>query len=449
MEEKNMDYMSEYKQKLRTPEEAVRIIKDGDWVDYTSAMGFPVLLDRALAARAEELHDVKIRGNLINGPIQVIEKDPKQEHFTYNTWHCSGYERKMCDQDRCFFIPMVFHNNSAYYHFFLDVNVAMMSVTPMDRHGFFNFSLTTGVAAEIMRKADVVILEVNEHLPRLHGGYDECIHISDVDMVVEGEHEPFKAMPKGKPSEVDTAIAKHLLPYIKDGSTLQLGIGNMPDTLGSLIADSDIKDLGMHTELCSDGYLDLYKKGKLTNKRKSIDTGKCVTGISMGSPELYDWMDDNPMIAAYPLAYVNDPRVISQIENMISINSCISIDLYGQVNAESFGTRQISGTGGQLDFLEGASASPGGKSFICLPSTYTDKKGELHSNILPHFNGEIITSPRSQVYFVATEYGVANLVGMSTWQRAEELIAIAHPKVRDELIKAAEDQRIWRKSNKR
>ena len=165
----------------------------------------------------------------------------------------------------------------------------------------------------------------------------------------------------------------------------------------------------MHTELCSDGYLDLYKKGKLTNKRKAVNPGKAVTGITIGSPELYEWMDDNPMIAAFPLAYVNDPRVIGSIDNMVSINSCISVDLYGQVNAESSGTRQISGTGGQLDFLEGASISRGGKSFICLASTYKDKEGRLHSNILPHFSGEIITSPRSQVYFIATEYGAVNM----------------------------------------
>ena len=193
-----MDYMQEYKSKLRTPDEAVKCVKDGDWVDYTTAMSKPVLLDRALAARAEELHDVKIRGNLINGPIEVVEQDLAQEHFTYNTWHCSGYERKLCDKGLAYFMPMVFHNNSAYYHFFLDVNVAMTSVTPMDKHGFFNFSLGTGVAAEILRKADIVIVEVNEHLPKLHGGYDECIHISDVDFVVEGEHELSRIYDDGK-----------------------------------------------------------------------------------------------------------------------------------------------------------------------------------------------------------------------------------------------------------
>ena len=444
-----MDFSQEYKQKLRTPQEAVMAVKDGDWVDYTSALGFPKLLDAALAERVNELHDVKIRGNLIPGPsIKVAEADQTHEHFTYNTWHCSAYERKLCDQGLAFFIPMVFHNNSAYYKHFIKLNVAMMSVTPMDKHGFFNFSITTGVAGEIMREADIVILEVNENLPRMYGGFDESIHISDVDFVVEGEHEPFKPLPKNKPTDVDKAIAANIMPYITDGATLQLGIGSMPDLLGDLIGDSDLKDFGMHTELCSDAYLNLYKKGKLTNKKKNLLPGKGVTGITIGSPELYEWVDQNPMVIACPLSYVNDPRTIGEIDNIVSINSCISVDLYGQVNAESSGLRQISGTGGQLDFLEGASFARGGKSFICMSSSYRDKAGEIHSNILPRFSGEIITSPRSQVFYIATEYGIANMEGRSTWERAEELISIAHPDFRDDLIQDAEKQKIWRRSNK-
>jgi len=444
-----MNFNDIYKQKLRTPDEAVKVIKDGDWVDYTSALGFPKLLDEALARRRDELHDVKIRGNLIVGPINVAECDPGHEHFTYNTWHCSSYERGLCDRDLAFFIPMVFHNNSAYYKHFLDLNVAMMSVPPMDKHGFFNLSVTTGVAGEILREADVVILEINEHLPWINGGFDETIHITDVDMIVEGDHEPFPPLPKATPSDVEISIADNIFPYFRNGDTLQLGIGSMPDLLGGLLIDSDIRNLGMHTELCSDAYMKLAQCGKLTNKYKNLMPGKGVAGMIIGSPELYAWLDHNPIIAACPLSYVNDPRVIAEIDNMISVNSCISIDLYGQVNAESSGMRQISGTGGQLDFLEGASFARGGKSFICLPSTFRDKDGELHSNILPRFCGEIITSPRSQVYYVATEHGVFNMEGMATWQRAEGLIGIADPAFREDLIRAAEEQRIWRRSNKR
>ncbi len=443
------DFTNEYKRKLRTPEEAVSVVKSGDWVDYTSTLGKPVLLDRALAGRRDELYDVKIRGNLIDGPIAVAECDESKEHFVYHSWHCSAYERRLCDRGLCYYIPMVFHNNAAYYEFFLHVNVVMVSVSPMDSHGYFNFSVNTGVAAPITRIADIVIVEVNENMPQVRGGYDECIHISQVDFIVEGHHDPFHYRKPANPTEVDRMISRHIIPYLVNGATLQLGIGSMPYALGELIAESDLRDLGMHTELCSDAYLTLYEAGKLTNSKKNIDRGKGVFGCAIGSKELLEWVENNPGIAAYPLEYVNRPSVIAQIDNMVSINSCVAVDLYGQVAAESAGARQISGTGGHLDFLIGASASKGGKAFICMSSTYTDKEGKLHSRVRPQFQGDIITSPRSQVYFLATEFGIVNLEGRSTWERAEALISIAHPQFRDELIREAEAKKIWRHSNKR
>ena len=439
------DYYAEYRSKLKTPEEAVKVVQSGQWVDYNTATSKPVLLDEALAKRKEELSDVKIRGNLLDGPLHVVECDPTQEHFVYHSWHCSSYERKLCDKGLCFYTPMVFHNMSAYYHFFISVDVAMISVPPMDRHGYFNFSINTGTAAEILRCAKTVIVEVNEHLPNVRGGYDDCIHISDVDIVVEGEHAPFAERKPHQITPQEIRIAQHIIPYIVDGATLQIGIGGMPDAVGALLAESDLKDLGMHTELCSDAYLKLHEAGKLTNRYKNINRGKSVLGFAIGSPELYDWLDDNPSIKAYPLEYVNKPEIIGQIENMVSINSCISVDLFGQVSAESVGSRQISGTGGQLDFLEGASISRGGKAFICLNSTYTDKDGIVHSCIVPNFSGDIITSPRSQVYFIATEYGVVNLEGASSWERAERLISIAHPNFRQWLEEEAAKLRIWRR----
>ena len=444
-----MDFAAEYKKKLRTPEEAVRVVKSGDWLDYTSSVGKPVLLDRALAARRDELFDVKIRGNLIEGPIEVVECDQSQEHFIYHSWHCSSYERKLCDRGLCYYIPMVFHNNAAYYEFFLDVNVVMVSVSPMDKHGYFNYSLNTGVAGPIVEDADIVIVEVNEHMPKIHGGYGECVHVSEVDYIVEGEHEPFPEVKRYIPTETDKKIAENLLPYICDGATLQLGIGNIPDAVGQMIAQSDIRDLGMHTELCTDPYLYMYEAGRLTNKKKTIDRGKGVFGVAIGSRALYDWLDDNHGIAAYPLEYVNRPYVIAQIDNMVSINGCVAVDLYGQVSSESLGSRQISGTGGQLDFLIGASASKGGKAFLCMNSTFRDRQGRLSSRVVPQFNGDIITSPRSQVYFMATEYGVINLEGRSTWERAEGIISLAHPSFREGLIREAEYRKIWRRSSKR
>ncbi len=438
-----------YRSKLRTPEEAVQVVRDGDWIDYTTALGMPVALDRALAKRRDDLNDVKIRGNLIFNRIEVAECDPSQQHFIYHTWHCSPYERKLCDRGLCYYIPMVFHNNSAYYRHFLTVNVAMMSVTPMDKHGYFNFSTSTGVCGQILRKADIVILEVNPNLPKLYGGYDECIHISEVDYIVEDGDMPLPEMPSPTPTDVDIQIASHIIPYLGNGDTLQLGIGNLPYALGHLIAQSDLRDLGMHTELCTDAYLEMYRVGKLTNRCKTINRGKGVLGVAVGSHDLYAWVDRNPGLAAYPLEYVNSPSVIGQIDNMISINSCVSVDLFGQVSSESAGMRQISGTGGQLDFLVGASASSGGKAFICMSSTYRDKEGVRHSRIIPHFMGDIITSPRSQVYYLATEYGVVNMEGRSTWERAELLISLAHPDFRDGLIAAAQEQHIWRRSNRR
>ncbi len=439
----------QYRQKLRTPEQAVQAVKSGDWVDYTSNVCFPPLLDAALAKRRDELTDVKIRGNLLFGPIQVVECDPSREHFLYNSWHCSAYERKLCDRNLCNYIPMIFRNVVPYYRHFLTVNVAMMCVPPMDKHGYFNLSCATGIARGILEKADIVILEVNEHLPHILGGFDEFIHLSEVDYVVEGPHDPLPQFPVAKATEEDRKIAEQIVPFVKDGATLQLGIGAMPNVAGSLLAQSDLKDLGMHTELCGDAYYELHKAGKLTNARKTIHRNKGMTGIVFGSQDLYDWVDHNPFVTVAPLEYVNAPETIAQLDDMISINSCIAVDLYGQTCAESAGLRHISGTGGQLDYLTGAAMSRGGKAFICMTSSFLDKGGVRCSRIVPHFGGDIITGPRSQAYYIVTEYGVVNLVGRSTWERAELLISIAHPDFRDELIAAAQEQKIWRRSNKR
>lgn len=438
-----------YKEKLRTPDQAVQIIKSGDWIDYTTNVGFPYLLDEALAKRRDELFDVKIRGNLMFGPLKTVESDPTREHFMYNSWHYSAYERRLSDQGLCNYIPMIFRNLVPYYRHFLTVNVAMMCVTPMDKHGFFNLSCAAGVAKGILDKADVVILEVNEHLPRIYGGFDECIHIDEVDFVVEGTHPPLPEFPISEPSEEDLMIADQIIPYITDGATLQLGIGDLPNVIGSRIARSDLTDLGMHTELCGDAYYEMYRAGKLTNRRKNLHRNKSVTGIVLGSQTLYDWVDQNPSVTISPLEYVNAPEAIRKIDNMISINNCIAVDLYGQISSESAGTRHISGTGGQLDYLTGAAMSRGGKAFICMNSSHRSKDGTLHSCVLPHFAGDIVTSPRSQAYYLATEYGVVNLTGCTTWERAEKLVSIAHPDFRDDLIREAEAQHIWRRSNKR
>lgn len=445
-----MDCLNEYRQKLRTPQQAVNAVKSGDWVDYGMGLSMPELLDEALAERKDELSEVKIRGLLALRPLKIVESDPEQRAFTYNSWHFSGYERGLHDRGLCSYIPMIYRNNPVFYRNHLNVNVACLSAAPMDRHGYFSFSLTNSALKAIAEKADTVIIEVNDKLPRVLGGYDECIHISEVNMVVEGEHKALVELKPPQASKVERMIAEAIVSQIEDGSTIQLGIGGMPNAVGQIIAQSDLKDIGMHTEMLASAYLDMHKNGKLTNKRKTADRNKGVWSFCAGTRELYDWVADNPGLASYPVDYVNSPEVMAKNDRLITINNCIEVDLYGQTCSEASGTRHISGTGGQLDFLTGGFMSEGGKSFICMASTYIVKEtGKIRSRIVSRFcQGSVVTDPRSQAYYLATEWGVVNLAGRSTWERAELIISLAHPDFRDRLIKEAEIMKIWRRSNK-
>ena len=444
-----MDIAALYQEKLCTPEEAVQLVQPGDWVDYGQACSFPPDLDAALAARRDELTDVKVRSAISMRPVQVVEQDLYQQAFTYNVWHCSGLDRKYIDEGRAFFSPMMFRFCGSYYRRGqAPVDVAMMTVSPMDRYGNFSYSLTNCCTQEILDAAKHIIVEVNRGAPFVYGLADDHINIRDVDAVVESTQPMCTVAGRGA-SGLDKQIAAQIFPFIHDGDTLQLGIGGMPNALGTLIAESDLKDLGMHTELMSDGYLDLYKAGKITNKRKALQHGKGVFSVCNGSQELYDFLDHNIDILSAPMHYVNDPETIRQLDHFVSINGCIACDLYGQVSSESAGTRQISGTGGQLDFVTGAYTAEHGRTFLAMASSRVDKKGVRHSNIVPSFTGDIITTPRAQTMYIVTEYGAVNLAGLTTWQRAEKLIGIAHPDFRDDLIKAAEAQHIWRQSHKR
>ena len=444
------DLYLEYKAKLKTSEEAARVVRNGDWVDYNFGLNIPKLFDKALADRKEELNDIKVRGLLSLRPLKIIEKDPNRETFTYMSWHFSGYERKLHDKGLCDYIPMVYRNKPSLYRNHLDVDVAIVSVSSMDKHGYFNFSLSNSATKAVLDKARVVIVETNSKFPKAMGGIEECIHISEVDIIIEGENEDIIELKSPAINETDKAVARCIVKEIEDGSTIQLGIGSMPNAVGKLIASSDLKDLGMHTEMLADAYLEIFKSGKLTNRKKNIDKGKGVWSFCMGSKELYEWVDENPGLASFPVNYTNSPEVMAQNDKLITINNCVEVDLYGQINAESSAMRQISGTGGQLDFLTGGYMSQGGKSFICMASTYTDRKtGQMKSRIIPNLpTGGIVTDPRSQAYYLVTEYGMANLAGRSTWERAEMVIEIAHPDFREELIKSAEAMKIWRKSNR-
>ena len=445
-----MDYQAMYQQKLTTAEEAVKVVKSGDWVDYGWCTNHPIALDKALAARKDELRDVKVRGGVTMWMPEIAKAEDAGEHFTWNSWHCSGIDRKIRTKGMGFFSPMRYSELPRFYRENLTVDVAMLQVTPMDSHGNFSFALAASHLADMLEKAKVIILEVNKNMPWVYGLTGCEINIKDVDYVVEGDNpEVAQLGGGGEPTAVDKAVAELIVPQIPNGACLQLGIGGMPNTIGAMIAQSDLKDLGVHTEMYVDGFVDMAMAGKLTGKNKALDKGRQVYAFAAGSKKLYDYVDRNPDVMAAPVDYTNDVRVLAQLDNFISINNAIDMDLFGQVNAESAGLKHISGTGGQLDFVMGAYLSKGGKSFICMSSTVTGKDGTVKSRIVPTLTpGSICTDPRSCVHYIVTEYGMVNLKGLSTWERAEALISIAHPDFREQLIQDAEKMHIWRRSNK-
>jgi len=445
-----MDYQAEYRRKLVPAETAVRAVKSGDWVDYGWCTNHPAALDAALAARKDELFDVKVRGGVTMWMPEICKAPDAGDHFTWNPWHCSGVDRKIISSGMGYFAPIRYSELPRYYRDNVTVDVAMIQVTPMDSHGNFSFGLAASHLADMLEKAKTVIVEVNRNLPWVFGLTGSEINIADVDFVVEGDDPAVAELGGGgAPSAVDQAVARLIVEQIPDGACLQLGIGGMPNAVGSLIAQSDLKDLGVHTEMYVDGFVDMALAGKLTGRRKTLDKGRQVFAFAAGSRKLYDYVDRNPDVMAAPVDYTNDVRVLAQLDNFISINNAIDMDLFGQVNAESAGVRHISGTGGQLDFVMGAYLSKGGKSFICMSSTVTGKDGTVKSRILPTLTpGSIATDPRSCVQYIVTEYGLVNLKGLNTWQRAEALISIAHPDFREELIRAAETMGIWRRSSR-
>ena len=446
-----MDFSEEYRQKLTSADEAVKVIKSGDWVDYGWCTNTVDALDKALAKRTDELKDINLRGGILLKPLAVFEREDAGEHFTWNSWHMGGYERKLINRGCAYYAPIRYSELPRYYRE-LDCpdDVAMFQVAPMDKHGYFNFGPSASHLGAMCETAKHIIVEVNENMPRCLGGTENGIHISKVNAIVEGENPPIGELGAGGPAtEIDQKVARLIVDQIPNGACLQLGIGGMPNAVGSLIAESDLKDLGVHTEMYVDAFVDIAKAGKITGAHKNIDRYRQTYAFAAGTKKLYDYLNDNPECMSAPVDYTNSIATISSIDNFISINNAVDVDLYGQISAESSGIRQISGAGGQLDFVMGAYLSKGGKSFVCLSSTFTNKKGETFSRILPTLhNGSVVTDTRSNAHYIVTEYGMANLKGKSTWERAEALINIAHPDFRDQLIKDAETAHIWRRSNK-
>ena len=445
------EFLSMYRSKLTTADEAVKVIKSGDWVDYGFCNTHPRVLDEALARRAPELEDVKVRGGISLWKPAIFDIEEPAKHIVFNSHHTSGFERKHIDTGACFYEPMRYSELPRYYYDHINTpDVAMFQVAPMDKHGYFNFGVSASHMKAICDTAKVVIVEVNQNMPRCLGGFGESVHISDVDMIVEGRNDPMGYLLSGEPTEIDKAVARQVVERIPDGACLQLGIGGMPNAVGKLLCESDLKNMSVHTEMYVEAFVDLSLCGKISGANKSIDHGRQTYSFAAGSQRVYDFLDDNRMCMAAPVSYVNDIRTIAAIDNFMSINNAVDIDLYGQVSSETSGIRHISGAGGQQDFVLGAYLSNGGKSFICLSSTYKKKDGTLASRIRPTLaEGSIVTDTRVNTMFVVTEYGCVNLKGLSTWERAEALISIAHPDFRDELIAEAQKQRIWRGSSKR
>ena len=447
-----MNFQTMYNEKLTSAEDAVKVVNSGDWVDYGWCTGTPVALDAAMAKRLPELTDVNFRGGILMHVPEIFKIDSPAQHMTWNSWHMGGIERKAIAQNFSFYNPIRYSELPRYYRDSATPSrVAMFQVAPMDKHGYFNFGPNASHMAAVCERAEIIIVEVNENMPRCLGGFEEGIHISQVTMIVEGSNPAIDAMGAAAPAtEVDEAVAKYIVDEIPDGACLQLGIGGMPNAVGSLIAKSDLKDLGVHTEMYVDAFVDIAKAGKITGMNKSIDKGRQVYAFGAGTQKLYDYLDENPQCMSAPVNYTNDIRSISALDNFISINNAVDIDLYGQINAESAGTKQISGAGGQLDFVLGAYLSNGGKSFICMSSTFTAKDGTVNSRIRPTLaNGSIVTDTRANVHYFVTEYGIVNLKGLSSWQKAETIISVAHPDFRDQLIAEAEQMKIWKQSNKR
>lgn len=424
-------------------EAAAKAVCSGDWVDYGFGAGFPELMDRALAERKEELRDVKIRGGLVIRPrIEVVEQDPEQSAFTYHSWHIGDYERKLQSRGLVRFLPVMLRSLPELYRNHIRVDTAFVPVSVPDEKGHCGLGISNYAWRTIFKQARTVVFEINERLPRLQGvDSSHRVHLSEADYVVEGEHEPLPVRNYKEASEVDQKIAKLVVAEIPDGAVLSLGVGSVPFTVANMVAQSDLKDIGCHTGTISDAFLTLYRAGKLTNARKELDMGLSTWNLAMGSQELHDWLDAEPQLF-HPddLDYVHDPYRIARMKNVISINGGVQLDLMGQENGESAGTRQLSGIGGQMNFLEGAFRSQGGKDFICINSSRVDKNGQRRSNIVPFIpGGSTVSVSRTMIQYVATEYGVVKLSGLSLEERAQAMISIAHPNFQGELTQYAQE----------
>jgi acyl-CoA hydrolase len=421
---------------------AAGLVRSGMWLDYGAVLAQPDVFDAALAARRDQLRGVKIRACLSMRPRAVLEADPEGRHFHWVSLHFSGYERKKHDAGLVNYLPVNLGEIPDYYRRFIEpVDIAIIKTAPMDADGWFNLGPSNLWHRALLERARLLIVEESAGVPHA-AGEDNAIHLSEIDYLIDGDGQPMAELPNPPPGEVDRAVARQIAAEIEDGACLQIGIGGMPNAVCSLLCHSSVRDLGIHTEMLTDGIADLYRSGHVTGARKTVDRGKVVYSFALGSAPLYAAIDRNPDFACCPVDYTNLPSRIMQNERAVAINNTTQIDLQGQAASESDGYRHISGTGGQLQFVRGAYAAPGGKSFICLASTY-ERKGERRSRIVPALTrGNIVTTPRSDMMYVVTEYGMVNLKGKCVAERAHALISIAHPDFREALEREAYETRM-------
>ncbi len=410
-------------------EEAVSAVRSNNRVFIHGVAAAPQALIRALVARADELRNVEIVHLHTEGEAPYAAAELSQS-FRVNSFFVGANVREAVNAGRADYIPVFLSEIPALFRLgILPLDVALVHVSPPDRHGFCSLGISVDIARAAADRAGYVIAQVNPQMPRTHG--DALLHLDNIDALVEVD-DPIPEVPVPELTEVDLAIGKNVAEMIDDGATLQMGIGSIPNAvLASLV---DHKDLGVHTEMFSDGVVDLVEKGVITGRMKAKHPGKIVAGFVMGTRRLYGFVDDNPQVLMLDIGYVNDTSVIRRNPKVTAINSAIEVDLTGQVCADSIGTRQYSGVGGQMDFIRGASLSPGGKPIIALPSTTKRGESKIVGNLR---SGAGVVTTRANVHYVVTEFGVANLYGRNLRQRAAELIRIAHPDHREELERIA------------
>ncbi|HXW85360.1 MAG TPA: acetyl-CoA hydrolase/transferase C-terminal domain-containing protein [Candidatus Binataceae bacterium] len=438
-------YQNEVKSKTIGAADAAALVKAGDWVDYGFGLGQPDSFDRALAERVPKLSGVRIRGCLALGPRAAVEADPDASHINYFSWYFSGVERQMHDRGLCCHIPMNFGEAPDDYRRFIDVDVAVLRCAPMDEHGFFNFGPAVTYHKAITEKARTVVVETDASMPQVYGL--ECgVHIDDVDYVIDGGASSLPELRNPAATEIDRKVAQIIAGEIENGACIQIGIGAMPNAVCELLAGSPIKELGVHTEMFVDSLLDLYQAGKVTGEHKRTHRYQMTYTFAAGSSRMYKFLDRNPACFAGPVDYTNLPQNIMVNDRAVAICNAAQIDLTGQACSETAGMRQISGTGGQLQFIRGAYASAGGKAFLCLASTY-ERSGARASRIVARIDQcNVVTTPRTDVMYVVTEFGIANLKGKSVPERARALIALAHPDFREQLEREAREYRILPKA---